>query len=98
MTITQLKALIPAYLGESGTDLTSVGGVDLILMALNNARIQAEMAHDFVEQNKVVRLAVTTTGTAISGAVLESDGATVTAIKTIQRCYLRDVSTSPTTY
>ncbi len=97
MTIGQLKALIPAYLGESAANLT-VGGVDLMLMALNNARIQAELAHDFVEQDVFCRLSVSSSGGALSAAVLESTGATTQNIKTVKQCYLRDTTVSPAGY
>lgn len=97
MTIGQLKALIPAYLGEASAILT-VGGVDLMLMALNNARIQAELAHDFVEQDVFCRLSVSSSGGALASAVLESTGATTQNIKTVKQCYLRDTTATPTGY
>lgn len=46
MTLAQLKILVAAYLGKTPTDLT-VGGVDLFLVAANNARREAEQLHNF---------------------------------------------------
>jgi hypothetical protein len=45
MTVGQIKSAIARYL-EKDTEFTK-NGVDLLLIALNNARLQAERRHDF---------------------------------------------------
>ncbi len=96
-TIGTIKGLISAYLGETASNFT-VGGIDLRMLALNNARKSAELAHNFVEQDTVARLAVGASGGAISSAVLESDGATAVSVKAIKQLYLRDTSSGSTVY
>jgi hypothetical protein len=69
MSLDDLKITIAAYLGKNPQDLTK-GGVDLILVALNNAKRTAQLVHDFNAQKVVAEIAVTeASGGLLSNAV-----------------------------
>ena len=57
MTVGQLKTISAAYLHKDPTDFVR-GGVDLVLVALNNARRTAERMNDFLMQTEVCELLV----------------------------------------
>lgn len=65
-----------------GTPLTPAGltvnGVDLSLLALNNARRVAEKAHDFYYSKGDVTLSISSTGASITNAIGSVSGVTVT--------------------
>lgn len=65
MTLAQLKSVVAAYHHKSVSDLT-VGGVDLFLVAANNARRNAELKHNF----EFARVAATLDITGASGGSL----------------------------
>jgi len=65
MTLAQLKSVVAAYHHKSLSDLT-VGGVDLFLVAANNARRNAELRHNF----EFARVAATLDITGASGGSL----------------------------
>lgn len=71
MTLAQLKVTVAAYLGKTTADLTS-GGVDLFLVAANNARRGAEQLHNFEMARVRATLDIDgTLGGALSAAVME---------------------------
>jgi hypothetical protein len=49
MTIANFKTMVAAYVNRA--DLTSVGGIDILLQSINDARMSAQRMHDF-ELNK----------------------------------------------
>lgn len=78
-----IKTTVALYLGKQVSDLT-IGGFDLGLVALNQVRRRAELAHDFEFSRKLVSLAVNgVTGGNLSAAVLVSDGVTIVDTKTV---------------
>jgi hypothetical protein len=57
MTIGQLKSVCATYVGKAVADLT-VNGIDLAMLALNSARLEAEQLHDFVLSQVLVEIDV----------------------------------------
>lgn len=47
MTIANFKTMVAAYMNRSLTSLTTTPGVDILLLAMNDARRDAQLAHDF---------------------------------------------------
>lgn len=73
MTVGQLKTISAAYLHKDPTDFVR-GGVDLVLVALNNARRTAERMNDFLLQTEVCELLVDPTdGGSLEDAYLRGD-------------------------
>ena len=68
MTLLQIKTAAAAYHNVTVDQLTS-NGIDLGLMALNQAKHQAELDHDFNFQRQMLTLPVT--GGVLSNAVLQ---------------------------
>lgn len=66
MTLLQLRSMMAAYLQKSVPELM-INGADLTLLALNNARMSAEMSHDF----EFSRKHVTVTVDSFSGGTLD---------------------------
>lgn len=75
-----------------------IDGEHMGIRAMNSARKRVEMLRDFETQKATVRLSVGVSGTNLSTAVLESDGATAADVKTVHMGYLRDATTDPTSY
>lgn len=82
-TLLDIKTTVALNLGKTVSDLT-VSGFDLGLVALNQVRRRAELAHDFEFSRKLISLAVNgSTGGNLSASVLKSDGVTTVDIKTV---------------
>ena len=82
MTTLEIKKAIAAYHKKTVADLT-VDGQDLGLLAMNQARMQAELLHDFNFQRKLLTLSVdTVTGGSLEAAVI-MDTTTNVTIKTL---------------
>lgn len=92
MSFDQIKAQLAAYMGRSQSAFI-VNGVDLLGMAVNNARKFAERKRHFeLARCSVILPSVsTTTGASLSSAVA-LDGTTPVAVKAIERAYLTDSS------
>lgn len=84
MTILEIKTAIASLLDlENGVADLTQNGQDLALVALNQVRRQAELAHDFEFQRKLVTLTVNgVTGGSLESAVLYGT-ATLCAVKTV---------------
>lgn len=91
MTIGQLKATIAGYLGESVSEYSKGSGataVDLLLVALNNARKKAERLHDFNAALVYAYLSIPAgSEVALSDAALVSNDATV-SIRAVKQYYM----------
>lgn len=71
MTVGEIKKAAAAYLQKSPEDFVK-NSVDLLLIALNNARKNAEMLHDFNSQRVVAQITVDpTNGGSLNDAVLK---------------------------
>jgi len=82
VTISEFKSAIAGYLGTTVAALT-VNGIDLGLLALNQARRKAELEYDFEFQRRLVTLAVDgSTGGDLDDVVLYGTS-TPASIKTI---------------
>lgn len=82
MTILEIKTAAANYHGKTLAELT-VGGQDLGVLGLNQARLQAELDHDFNFNRKRLTLSISTvTGGSLENAVIEGTATTVN-IKTI---------------
>ena len=77
MDLNSLKTTVAAYLGRTPSDLIR-GGVDLVLLAINNAKRIAQLEHDFGDQRVEASIAVTSTsGGQISSAVIRGTSISV---------------------
>lgn len=82
MTLTEIKAEIAALFNKAVADLT-IDGTDFALVALNQARRSAELAHDFEFNRQLLTLTVDgVTGGDLASAVLYGT-ATTRVIKTV---------------
>lgn len=89
MTISNLKAAIAAYHQKGLADFT-VSGVDLVLLAINNARKAADRVHDWNAQQMELELSVVpSTGGDLAMAFVEGDEENVKRIKTIDCVYFK---------
>lgn len=84
MTLLEIKTAIASYFGKTLSDLT-INSQDLGLLALNQARRQAELAHDFEFTRRLVTLTVNgVTGGSLSSAVLYGTQTTVSVKRVIE--------------
>lgn len=86
-TLSEIKAACAAFHGKTASDFT-VNGVDLFLVAANNARRDAELRHNFEYARCRATLSIDPTdGGALSAAVIEgntsSDATSLTAAGTV---------------
>lgn len=81
-TIGSLKNTIAGILGTT-TSVFIVNGVDLLLLALNNARRTAELAHDFYYSQTNVFLTITSTGGNINSATNTQSFSPITVTGTL---------------
>lgn len=80
-SLVAVRIACAAYLRKDDTEFI-VNGIDLFLIAVNNARKQAELAHDFEYTRMVATLDVVPAGASLSNAaIVEGDG--MSSVKSI---------------
>jgi hypothetical protein len=95
MTIGKIAYKVAKFLQKSRAYFIDEGGDDLIINALNNARINAERLHDFAAQQGRVGVTITPAsgGDVINASYLMSGdelSGTLASVKTIETAYLQD--------
>lgn len=92
MTFGEFKVLAAAFMQRDPAAFV-YGEIDYLARAVNMARKSSERRRDFEMSRTQAQLSVSlTTGAALSGAVLTSNGTTAVSIKTILKGWVPDVN------
>ena len=88
MNVGEIKKAVAAYLEKPVTDF-SKSGVDLLLIALNNARKYAERMHDFSHLHAYGKLMLPAGESGVALSAATTTGGTAVSVKTLLNVYRR---------
>lgn len=100
MTLANFESMVAAYMNRTTGSLTSSNGVDILLMAINDARRAAQRAHDF-ELNRTEDAYLTTSASGanwMTGCKTTPGGATAILMKRVDEVWNYTTGTAGATY